>query len=99
MSREGPSSNYPMSRPYPSLQSILSGQGLPSSFSAAMQASAQPANLYNSNPFASDNVPQTVAEFSPRSYMKEYRQASRYAPLTRSATETRAAPVSSVVKA
>lgn len=97
MSREGPSSNYPMQRPYPSLQSILSSQGLqssltPASLSAAMSASAQsagPANLYNGSPFGSDSFNPSFQDFPSRSYMNDYRQASRYSPLTRSSTETR----------
>jgi len=89
MSGGPPSSNYPMSRSYPSLQSLLSSQGLQSTLTPSAQSTA-PLNPYNGGPYATDSLNPTLADLT-RSYSNDYRQASRYTPLTRSSTETRPA--------
>jgi len=87
-----PSSNYPTARPFPSLQSILSSQGLQSPSSPSVLASMQSTqslNPYSGGPYATDSFTSMLADLSSRPYMNDYRQASKYAPLTRSSTEIR----------
>jgi len=87
-----PSSNYQMSRSYPSLQSLISSQGLQSTLTPSAQSqSTAPLNHYNSGPYATatDSLTSMLADFPSRSYTNDYRQGSRYTPLTRSSTETR----------
>jgi hypothetical protein len=94
-----PTSNYQMSRSFPSLQSLVSSQGFqstltPSSLPSAPAQSVQsaaPMNLYNGGQYATDGLNPMLVDFPSRSYNNDYRQGSRYAPLTRSSTETRPA--------
>jgi hypothetical protein len=81
------SSNYPIPRSYPSLQSLLSSQGLQQS---APQPTA-PSNLFNNGPFTSDSLSSTLVDFPSRPYSNDYRQTPKYAPLARSSSETRSA--------
>ncbi len=73
-----------MPRSYPSLQSLLSSQGL--------QSVSQPTgtqNLFNSMPFGSDSLSPMLVDYPSRSYNNDFRQAQKYPPLTRSATDVR----------
>jgi hypothetical protein len=87
-----PSSNYPTARSFPSLQSILSSQGLQSASSPSVATPMQPtpsSNLYNGGPYSTDSLTSMLADLSSRQYTNDYRQTSKYAPLTRSSTEMR----------
>jgi len=93
--------NYPTSRSFPSLQSLFSSHGLqsaltssplssvlsPSAFTSAQSTS--PLNLYNGGPYATDSLTSMLGDYSPHAFTNDYRQASIYAPFTRSSVETR----------
>jgi hypothetical protein len=77
----------------------------PSAFASGPTISSY--NSYAGGPFSTDSFTPMFADFPSRSYTNDYRQSSRYAPLTRSSSETRpttearvpTAARSSVVKA
>jgi hypothetical protein len=81
-----PSPLTPPGVPSPAFSSLLSSSGVPQ---LGMQSLLSPLNsFFSTEPFSmADSLTPILVDFPPIQYAQNYRQASRYFPMTRSATE------------
>lgn len=105
------SPNFPMSRSYSPLRSLLAAQGFQSPLSSASQQATGSMNFNTGVAPTMDSFTPLLADFSSRSFSNDPRQASRYSPLARSmidarpqadaqfSSASRPAAISSIVKA